>query len=366
MSTVGAGSLAGAESPEPRGENRVVLRIALGNHAGQVTFASTTALAASGDLELAVSLLPAMRFGDPLRIGSPVSRRLLGALPRLQEFHHSCDRHEPCVERRYGLRPIPVEAEAIVPPCPDRGVATFFTGGVDSLYTTLKHRDEISGLVFVEGFDLDIDAASHELRTRVLEEVRASAAVLGLPLVEVWTDLRWLSDNFLRWGDYNGSALAAVSFLLRGSFAKLYVPATLTYGSLRPLGSHPVTDPLWSTEDVEIVHDGCEANRLEKLRSIAQRVPALLRNLRVCLLNPDGAYNCGACEKCVRTMTALRLAGASALCSTLPVLETAAFEDISPPDNRSTWDQLLAAAEEDDREPELAEALRRFLADDRL
>ena len=82
----------------------------------------------------------------------------------------------------------------------------------------------------------------------------------------------------------------------------------------------------------------------------------------MCLENTDGAYNCGRCEKCVRTMTALRLAGDSNLCSTLPVLDLAAFDGISPSFNqRSIWDQMLLAAEEDHRDPELAEALRRFL-----
>ena len=39
----------------------------------------------------------------------------------------------------------------------------------------------------------------------------------------------------------------------------------MTYAHLGPLGSHPLLDPLWSSEDVELVHDGCEATRLDKL-----------------------------------------------------------------------------------------------------
>jgi hypothetical protein len=40
--------------------------------------------------------------------------------------------------------------------------------------------------------------------------------------------------------------------------------------------------------------------------------------LRVCYKNPNGIYNCGRCEKCMRTMIALRAVGAQGRCKTLP------------------------------------------------
>ena len=62
-------------------------------------------------------------------------------------------------------------------------------------------------------------------------------------------------------------------------------------------GSHPLLDPLWSTETLAFVHDGCEANRMEKVRRIAES-PLLLEGLRVCVddRGPD-VYNCGSCWK---------------------------------------------------------------------
>src|SRR5262249_59102310 len=42
-------------------------------------------------------------------------------------------------------------------------------------------------------------------------------------------------------------------------------------------------------------------------------------SLRVCWENPDGAYNCGRCEKCLRTMINLLIAGALDRCPTFPL-----------------------------------------------
>lgn len=43
-----------------------------------------------------------------------------------------------------------------------------------------------------------------------------------------------------------------------------------------------------------------------------------MEHLRVCWKNPDGAFNCGECEKCLRTRTNLRAGGAEGRCATLP------------------------------------------------
>lgn len=114
-----------------------------------------------------------------------------------------------------------------------------------------------------------------------------------------------------------GSALAGIALLL--GFPRVYLPAAYSYSQLIPLGSHPLTDPLWSNESVEVVHDGAEARRLDKVMTIAGNAPALA-NLRVCF--DDMNDNCGKCAKCLRTMVPLELWGASAApFPTLPPLE---------------------------------------------
>jgi hypothetical protein len=99
-----------------------------------------------------------------------------------------------------------------------------------------------------------------------------------------------------------GGALASVALLL--GFPLTFIPSSYTYSQLFPLGSHPLTDPLWGVEGTEIVHDGSEARRVDKVQRIAEDAPALA-NLRVCF--NDANVNCGHCIKCLRTMISLRL-----------------------------------------------------------
>jgi hypothetical protein len=76
-------------------------------------------------------------------------------------------------------------------------------------------------------------------------------------------------------------------------------------------------DPLWSTDTVRFVHDGCEATRTEKVQHIAAS-PLVLATLRVCWPDWGEEYNCGSCEKCIRTMLGLHLAGALSRSETFP------------------------------------------------
>jgi hypothetical protein len=68
---------------------------------------------------------------------------------------------------------------------------------------------------------------------------------------------------------------------------------------------------------LEVIHDGAEASRTEKIvRRIAGSALAL-ETLNVCWEGEPGR-NCGACDKCLRTMIGLELAGCLGACSTLP------------------------------------------------
>jgi hypothetical protein len=55
---------------------------------------------------------------------------------------------------------------------------------------------------------------------------------------------------------------------------------------------------------VDVIHDGAEAGRLEKIRIISGCESAMA-NIRVCF--HDANVNCGTCDKCIRTMIALKL-----------------------------------------------------------
>ena len=71
-------------------------------------------------------------------------------------------------------------------------------------------------------------------------------------------------------------------------------------------GSNPVTDPLLSARSFEIVDDGGEVFRREKVGAIVNW-PEAMADLRVCNARASGDRNCCVCEKCIRTIITLRL-----------------------------------------------------------
>ena len=95
-------------------------------------------------------------------------------------------------------------------------------------------------------------------------------------------------------------------------------PSTHSYLHLQPFGSHPLHDPLYSTEATRIVHDGSELTRAAKIESLVGRHPLSLEHLRVCTKRGGAAGNCGKCEKCYRTMTTLHAIGMLESATTFP------------------------------------------------
>lgn len=291
---------------------RLSAHISTGQEAHEVWYA-TRALGLMPTISPFVvsSLLVAMKLGLALHTDRPVSARLVSNLDTVQDIFRNWDRR---------LQKVPLELPASPEPSPTgRKVAVFFSGGLDSFYTLLKRRGEIDSLVFIHGFDIPLENVA--LREQVAAQVRLVAVALKVSLVEIETNvrpfmLRWLAGS---WGKLAyGSALASVGLALSSHFRKIYIPAGHTYAHLHPRGTHPLLDPLWSTEAVEFVFDGAEATRVEKAALVAQSDIAM-QTLRVCLQNPGGAYNCGRCEKCLRTMINLRAVGALERCKTFDI-----------------------------------------------
>lgn len=304
---------------------------------------------------LAVALIPAMRRGLPLRIEGGISPRVLRGADRVQQTMSVWNEN---------LRIVDVRAGEVVSATRESGdaVGAFFSGGVDSFYTIQKHRDRLTHLIFVHGFDIPLGRAA--FREHVAAALRRAARELRLELVEVETNLRCFADPHASWGrDYHGSAMAAVALLLAPRFRKIYIPSSYGYAFLFPHGSHPGLDPLWSSESVEIVHDGCEATRFEKVEALASWETAL-RTLRVCWKLEDGVYNCCECRKCLWTMAFLRACGALERAETFDrPLDLAALRRSRPEqqDERARFVQALAAIERRGGDPELSEALRSAL-----
>jgi hypothetical protein len=294
-----------------------------------------------------------MLMGRDIRVEGAASQQFLEASQVIQDIYHSWHPHLHKVHIR-GVTPVSRARER-------KGrVGLFFSCGVDSFYSLLKHDDDITDLIFIRGFEY----APHEetLLGRASRMAREAAAHAGKRVVELETNLRGLLvGKGLSWGKLSGGALtASLGLLLYPEFSRIYVAASGTYAHLDAWASHPLLDPLWSTDGLEFVHDGAEATRVEKVRLLAAH-DWVLRLLRVCNRRPAAAPNCGRCEKCIRTMLNLLVAGALERGPSFEVgldprrVARMGFQDFH---SRAQASENLAALESSKQSGPLAAALR--------
>ncbi|MDH4186073.1 MAG: hypothetical protein OEV08_03665 [Nitrospira sp.] len=269
-----------------------------------------TALSLRSEALVCLGLLPCLKTGRDLRIDGELSKQFSESLETVQDIYCSW---EPSFRRTEIIG----ATTRAVQPRTGKGVGLLFTGGLDSFYTLLKHKDEITHLIFIHGIDVSLQ--DKVLRSSVSEMLWRVGRHFDFKVIEIESNLRGFFDSFdLDWGLLaSGAAYAAMVHLLSPHFHRIYTGSSLTYAEMLPVGSHRLLDPLWSSEDIEFVHDGCEATRVQKAAKIATSDIAL-QSLRVCFNNVHSAYNCGKCPKCLRTMINLRAVGALGRCSTFP------------------------------------------------
>lgn len=204
---------------------------------------------------------------------------------------------------------------------PTRSVA-FFSGGIDAFFTVL-HSDAkaaergcgaIDDLLTVWGFDVPL--SNPEAFRRMVDSLGSATAALGKELVTVTTNLRSQSRfGATSWGRMaHGGALAATALVLEKRFHRALIGSSDHYLHLLPWGSHPLTDPLFSTAHTRFSNYGGAFTRLEKTRFVAQS-PVALKSLRVCWQSGSDE-NCCKCTKCIRTMIILDLLNSLDCCET--------------------------------------------------
>ncbi|MFA7169669.1 MAG: hypothetical protein WC178_02340 [Candidatus Paceibacterota bacterium] len=256
-------------------------------------------------------LIPSMKMGQDLIIEGAVSERLYQGMHEIMKIMLSWN---------LGLKSISIFAQEIKKDSyePERK-ASFFSGGVDSFYTYLKHLEtvdeKIDYFILANGFDISLkNPELWRLACQTVEEVAKSEEI---EIIKVESNIRDFIEPVEIWDYTHGGCLAALGLALRKELKDVFIPSSLAVGQLLPWGSHPKLDSLWSTETLSFYHDGAETKRVDKVKFIAQN-PLTLRNLRVCYRNEDGKFNCGVCDKCLRTMVNLRVAGALDKSETFP------------------------------------------------
>lgn len=342
----------GDHAPGPALPERVFARVAR---------ARADDLNPTADPFVPAAWLLAAHRGLDVVVPSGVSARLSEGLPIAGMLY--ADWSERTIGRRY--RPPALHASMVVRARSGSGAAAFFSGGVDSMFTLAHNRRRypsidsrsIKGVILVHGLDIPLHMSERFQRTSAV--LQQTADSIHVPLIPVTTNIRDLLPDIDWYTFGHGPSLAFSALSLSGGFHTIYVPSTNAYTQLAPTGTHPALDPHWSTEGMEFVHDGAEFGRTNKIIALAAWQP-LLAGLRVCWKNVADEYNCGRCEKCLRTMLTLSLHGLLPQATQFPAFDRAAYDDLRlSPATRLFWEDIQQWSDGPHADP----GLRKIVAD---
>jgi hypothetical protein len=198
-----------------------------------------------------------------------------------------------------------------------RGRALCFTGGVDSFYALLGGGHAPTHLLYVHGFDVDLDDTPR--RDAISRSLREVADAQHLDLIELATDLRHHPRfDGISWEHSHGAALSAMALLVADIAEVLVIPPSYSEDRMIPWGSHPELDANWAVPGVLAVeHGDISLHRRQRTAVIAED-PLVHAHLRVCWEHRNEQVNCGRCEKCLRTMATLASLGVLDACRTFP------------------------------------------------
>ena len=198
-----------------------------------------------------------------------------------------------------------------------KSAALFFSGGLDSLAALRENRlgfsPEHPGWIKDGLLVYGLEVENEEPFRHVKDSLKELAQAADVNLITVSTNIRSLNPDWgFWWKGYMGPALCAIGHALSNRLASVVVACDYEVEHLKHHGSHPVIEPNFSSHDFRVRYDGVTLSRLEKARLVAEWEPAL-RFLRVCnkpQFYQAGQINCSECEKCIRTMLELLVAGA--------------------------------------------------------
>ena len=267
----------------------------------------------SADAFLLSLLLVAMAEGHEVRVTGAVSERLTYNLRRAQHVLIAA------IPRLYLVDIVP--ESLVVASTRAKGVATGFSGGVDSFSAIADHvRPDTPESLRLTHLTLhNIGSHGREgvvKHLRLKEHLANAAAEIGLPLVSIDSNLdsvyRAHGIGFME--SHTVRNVAAVMCMQAGIGRYLYASSysyrdtsvVNTFGGIATCD--PIILPLLSTEIFESISVGCEYNRIGKILQI-NNINITHQYASVCINSSSKAENCSKCSKCLRTMLVLEIAG---------------------------------------------------------
>ncbi|MBN8205317.1 hypothetical protein JF550_05040 [Microbacterium esteraromaticum] len=254
-------------------------------------------------------LLPAMQSGRALHVGGTVTDTLLHQV--------NGDLQNLLMLTNPGTTRVAVSAEQVAEAAaPADGVATGFSGGVDSLATVEEYfwRGTAPRSLHITHL-VNNNVGAHGTGGRALWEARCrplqeAAESWGLPFVRVDSNL---DEHYPRIGFLESVTLrnVAVAHALGAGIGRLLISAAGRFDDVstrRITAAEPLALPLLSTRGVAVTSAGSGSTRVQKTVALIHRTEAHI--LDVCIdPSPERTRNCSKCDKCLRTLLTIEIAG---------------------------------------------------------
>lgn len=257
-------------------------------------------------------LLVAMREGEDIHLEGAISERL---------YFNLADVMTILCAMMPELRKVAIIPERVeVDPCTSHGgVATSFSGGVDSFCALADHLvGDVSKGYRITHLVMNNTGShgrgGHALFQQRSRRISRLSQELGLQFVSIDSNL----DELLAYSHQQTHTVRDLSaaVILGGLFRRYYYPSTYRYedcfvGPTYDMAySEPLLVPLLSTNSVECIATGSRHSRVEKTMRVSE-MPISYRYLDVCTddTGRDADKNCSICNKCLRTLITLEILG---------------------------------------------------------
>lgn len=272
-------------------------------------------VATSCDAPLVGLLIPAMAAGEDIHVDGVISERL---------FYNLSGHYQKLLQFVIpSLRPVRITADTVCgsQACRPPGVATGFSGGIDSYCALADHYYSSVSSGFKITHLLYNNVGSHgkdgeRLFRKRFERLAPTAERLGLPFVKVDSNLGKFYGRGLGFSKTDTPRNASAALLLQGGIGRCMYASSYSYahvfvGPSKYMSfTESISLPLLSTETLDIFSVGGQYTRVEKTLRVAE-LPESYGSLDVCAkaLHDAADTNCSTCQKCLRTLATLEIAG---------------------------------------------------------
>lgn len=198
-------------------------------------------------------------------------------------------------------------------------IGVLFSGGVDSVATYIRRREENPSLITIWGADIGINnEKGWEVIEKGVLDFGSQNNSINLFIKSNFREMiryNKLQDHIKNWWGQVQHGYALIGLCAPISYSEgmhtICIPATMS--SKTPdfrWGSHPLIDNNIKWGETSAVHEGYELTRQDKFGLISEYIKTdnPLLQLRVCYKDKSG-QNCNKCEKCSRTIIGFILEG---------------------------------------------------------